>query len=254
MGLRRLLKNYFYKKKFDITSKKNIGERIERQSILITGANSGIGHELTKKFLSLNNFVLATYNKDCENLNKLSNNNLQICQCDQSKIENIDVIINLIKNKPVNIIINNAGVWGGKNQNFNQIDYDNFVSASNINAISILKFAEVVLKYSKRHSLKSILNISSQYGSTENNTTGRDYVYKGTKSMMNSFSKNLSIDLKRDYGVNVISICPGKVRTKINPGGILDPQNVTLNIIDILDNAETLNGKFINLNKNILTW
>ena len=71
---------------------------------------------------------------------------------------------------------------------------------------------------------------------------------------MNSFSKNLSIDLKRDYGVNVISICPGKVRTKINPGGILDPQNVTLNIIDILDNAETLNGKFINLNKNILTW
>ena len=95
MGLRRLLKNYLYKKKFDITSKRNIGERIERQSILITGANSGIGYELTKKFLSLNNFVLATYNKDCENLNKLSNNNLQICQCDQSKIENISMLLSI---------------------------------------------------------------------------------------------------------------------------------------------------------------
>jgi len=52
----------------------------------------------------------------------------------------------------------------------------------------------------------------------------------------------------------VISICPGNVRTKINPGGILDPQNVALNIIDILNNAEKLNGKFINLNKSILTW
>ncbi len=189
MGLRRLFKNYLYKKKFDITSKKNIGEKIKKQSILITGANSGIGYELTKKFLRLNNFVLATYNKDSENLKKLPHNNLQICQCDQSKIENIDAIINLIKDKPINIIINNAGVWGGKNQNFNQIDYGNFVYASNINAISILKFAEVVLKYSKKNSLKSILNINSQYASTEHNTTGRDYVYKGTKSMMNSFSK-----------------------------------------------------------------
>ena len=73
MGLRRLLKNYFYKKKFDITSKKNIGERIERQSILITGANSGIGFALTKKLLDLNNKVFATYREDFLNLQNYLN-------------------------------------------------------------------------------------------------------------------------------------------------------------------------------------
>jgi len=151
-------------------------------------------------------------------------------------------------------LINNAGTWGGKNQNFNEIDYENFLKASNINAISILRLSETVLKYSKKDSLDSILNISSQFGSIEHNTSGTNYVYRGTKSMMNSFSKNLSIDLKRDYGVNVISICPGNVKTKMNPGGILNPKNIALNIIDILENSESYNGKFIDLNKNELTW
>ena len=254
MGLRRLFKNYLYKKKFDISSKKNIGSKLKQKSILITGANSGIGYALTEKFLQLNHFVLATYNNKNENLIKLGGKNLKICQCDQSKIENIDFLINHIKNKPINILINNAGTWGGKNQNFNEIDYENFLKASNINAISILRLSETVLKYSKKDSLDSILNISSQFGSIEDNTSGANYVYRGTKSMMNSFSKNLSIDLKRDYGVNVISICPGNVKTKMNPGGILNPKNIALNIIDILENSESYNGKFIDLNKNELTW
>ena len=111
------------------------------------------------------------------------------------------------------------------------------------------------MKYSKKNSLNTILNISTLYSSTEHNSTGRNYVYKGTKSLMNSFSKNLSIDLKKDYNVNVFSICPGSVKTKLNPKGILNPEKIALSIINILENSnEELNGKFIDLNKNILTW
>lgn len=254
MGLRRLFKNYLYRKKFDISSKEKIGLTLKKQVILITGANSGIGYSLTKKLLKMGNIVLATFNNNKENLLKLGDNNLIICKCDLSNIENIENLKNHIKDKSINIIINNAGIWGGEKQNFNQLDYENFVISSNINAISILKISEIVLKYSKKNSLKSILNISSQYSSIEHNTTGRDYVYKGTKSMMNAFSKNLSIDLKRDFGVNVFSVCPGSVKTKINPAGILNPENVALKLVDILENADSLNGKFIDLNKKELTW
>ena len=73
--------------------------------------------------------------------------------------------------------------------------------------------------------------------------------------MMNSFSKNLSIDLKNDYGVNVITVCPGSVKTKLNPNGILDPSTVAINIINILENSsDKHNGKFIELNENYLNW
>ena len=254
MGLRKLLKRYLYRRKFSISDSKNSINNIKNQNIIITGANSGIGLALTKKLLELNNVIIATFNKTNDNLLKLKSDNLKIYQCDQSQLDNIDKLTDCVKNIPINIIINNAGVWGGENQNFNKIDYENFLKASNINAISILKLSELVLKHSTSRTLKSILNISSLYSSTEQNISGRDYVYKGTKSMMNSFSKNLSIDLNRDYGVSVFSICPGSVKTKLNPGGILEPKIAALNIINILEDANKLNGKFIDLNKNELGW
>jgi len=252
MGLRRLIKNYIYRKKFDVH--KSVELKIKNKNILITGANSGIGLALTKKFLDLDNGVIATYNESKDNLLKIKNDDLKICQCDQSIIENINKLKEYIVNTPINIIINNAGTWGGKNQIFNNIDYKNFARAININAISILKLSELVLECSKKNSLNTILNISTLYSSIEHNSTGKNYVYKGTKSMMNAFSKNLSIDLKREFGVNVFSVCPGSVKTKINPGGILNPENVAINLIDILENADSLNGKFVDLNKKELTW
>jgi len=254
MGLRRLFKNHIYKRKFNISESKVDLNKIKNQNVIITGANSGIGLALVEKFIQLDNKVFATYNKTNDNLLKLKCDKLEICQCDQSQLNNIDKLKDHIKNIPINIIINNAGIWGGVNQNFNKIDYKNFLVASNINAISILKLSELILNHSTKNTLRSILNISSLYGSTEHNTTGRDYVYKGTKSMMNSFSKNMSIDLKRDYNVNVFSICPGSVKTKLNPGGILEPKVAALNIINILGNADKYNGKFIDLNRNELTW
>ncbi len=253
MGLRRFFKNYIYKKKFKITNSEteNI---INNQSILITGANSGIGLALTKKFLEFNNKVIATFKQNNDNLLKLDNKNLSLCKCDQSNLQNIDNLIKYVKDTPINVVINNAGIWGGERQNFNNLNYKDFISASNINAISIIKICEIVLKYSEKKSLNSVINITSLYGSTDHNTTGRDYIYKGTKSMMNSFSKNLSIDLKKSHGVNVFSICPGSVKTKLNPGGVLNPEIVALNIINTLKNSNSLNGKFIDLNKNELAW
>ena len=132
MGLRRLIKNYIYKKKFYISENKTLPEKINNQRILITGANSGIGLALTKKFLDFNNTVIATFNKNNENLLKLKNDNLEICQCDQGDIKNIEKLKEYIKKVPVNIIVNNAGVWGGINQNLNNIDYKNFIKAINI--------------------------------------------------------------------------------------------------------------------------
>ena len=255
MGLRRLIKNFIYRKKFAPSKNKKITNHIENQVILVTGANSGIGLALTKKFLDLKNTVIATYNLNNENFLKLKCKNLKIYQCDQSDIKNLDKLEDYIKNISINIIINNAGVWGGKNQNFNNINYENFFKAININALSILRLSEIVLKCSSKINLNSIINISTLYSSTDHNTTGKNYIYKSTKNMMNSFSKNLSIDLKNDYGVNVITVCPGSVKTKLNPNGILDPSTVAINIINILENSsDKHNGKFIDLNENYLNW
>lgn len=253
MGLRRFIKNYRYKNKFKVSE--IIEKKIKNQNFLITGANSGIGLALTTRLLSLNNKIFATFNQNNENLLKLRNNNLKIIQCDQSEIENIEKLKKFLRNEKINIIINNAATWGGNEQGYNNTNYENFHRAINVNALSILKLSEVVLKYASKDCLNSIVNISSLYTSIERNKTGKDYIYKGSKSLMNSISKNLSIDLKKDYGINVFSICPGNVKTKLNPLGILDPKIVALNIINILESSNgNYNGKFIDLNKDDLAW
>ena len=71
---------------------------------------------------------------------------------------------------------------------------------------------------------------------------------------MNSFSKNLSIDLKNNYGINVFSVDPGQVKTKMNPYGPLATDQVALKIINLLKFGNELHGKFVDLNKNMLTW
>ena len=50
MGIRRIIKNYIYREKFKI-KEKEVKDNLKKQSILVTGANSGIGLALTKKFL-----------------------------------------------------------------------------------------------------------------------------------------------------------------------------------------------------------
>ena len=70
MGLRRIIKNYLYRDKFKI-KQNEVKDNLEKQNIFITGANSGIGFALVKKFVEFDNKVLATYNQNDDNLIEL---------------------------------------------------------------------------------------------------------------------------------------------------------------------------------------
>ncbi len=90
MGLRKKIRKYLYTRKFN--NKKILNPNYSGKNIFITGANSGIGLELTKKFLNLNNKVFVTYRNNSENLDKINSKNLTLIKCDQknlSEIENI---------------------------------------------------------------------------------------------------------------------------------------------------------------------
>ena len=168
MGLRRLIKNFFYKLKYK--NKKVIIKNIKGKSILITGANSGIGLALVKELLLHNNILYATYNSNDENLDKIKNSNLKVIRCNNENFEDLENLKRYILNLPINIIINNAAVWGQQNQNIiEDINCDNLISTLKINSISIIVIINVILKYCKKNCLETIVNISSGSGSIKNN-------------------------------------------------------------------------------------
>ena len=251
MGLRTFIKHFSYKYKYRI---RNYDNSIQK-SYFITGANSGIGFALTKKLLENNNLVFATYRERCDKLLSIKNKNLKIISCNQECLDEINNIKDFINNIPINILINNTGIWGSQNQDLEDLDYKMFEKTLRINALSSLKFTEVILKNSRKNSFKTIINISSSGGSIKNNNEGNAIIYRVSKTALNSITKNMSLYLKKKYNICCFAIDPGNVKTNLNPKGILDADTCANHIINIINQFnEDLNGKFIDLLNKEIPW
>lgn len=232
--------NNYFQKKFILKNKK----------IIITGSNSGIGLELTKKLI-LDNNILAIVHKDFNEVKKFENEKLIIFQENFEK-NNFEKKLEeeIIKFKP-NIIVNCAASFGPERQNINDIEVLKFNELLNINFFAPMKIIQIGLLSGY---LEQIANITSEMGSIKLNNHGGYYYYRISKTMLNSFSKNLSIELK-NKNINVFSIHPGSVKTKMNSGGLISAEYSSQKIINILyENSSNYSGKLININKKVLQW
>lgn len=249
MGLRKIIKKKLYNLKFN----KKLNLKLADKIVLITGASSGIGYGICENLIK-NNKVIAVYNNSIENLKKLNNKNLDIVKCDLSDLENYQNIEEKIKKYNIDIIINSAGQFGTSNQAINNIDFENFSKIIKINSLSILKIIQLFETNHKLKFLQNIINISSDGGSIELNDQGNAYIYRTSKSALNSISKNLSIDLKKNYGISVITLDPGNVKTNMNGKGFLDASKCGRYIVDIICDKNDYNGVFMNILRNKIPW
>jgi short-subunit dehydrogenase len=246
MGFKKTLKrkiskiNNFFIKKYNISN----------NNIIITGANSGIGFELVKNLHRENN-ILAFVNDSDQNLKNLSNKKIVISKCDFSNLEVLNNKLNLLKSFEPTIIINCAATFGSENQNYDNL---NILEYNKIININVLAPFSIIQKALTCNSLQQIINISSQMGSITLNTGGNYYLYRCSKTLLNSLSKNLSIDLM-SRKINVICVHPGDIKTKMNNAGTYAAEVSAQKIINIISEKNfSFNGKFINIDKEILQW
>ena len=250
MGLRRFLKTYLYKNKF---KKRNYSINLKNKNILITGSNSGIGFALTKILLEENNTVYAIVRLDTSNLDNIRNNNLNKINCDLKDVKNFVEIEKKIGNANIDVIFNCAGVYGGtyEEQSVEKLSIEKFKDVLMVNALSVLKIIQIILKKSKP---ETVVNISSDAGSINLNNGGDHYFYRISKSTMNAITKNLSIDLSNKIGTTVFSVDPGNVSTNMNPKGIISSEECAKLILDLTSKKKEFNGKFVNLLGQEIPW
>ena len=92
-------------------------------------------------------------------------------------------------------------------------------------------------------------------GSIQDNTLGREYGYRMSKSAFNSAVKSLAVDLK-GYGVSVGVLYPGMVRTRINlmSKGLL-PEEAVGNLLNRIEQLSLENsGTFWHADGSVLPW
>ena len=228
-------------------------------NVLITGANRGLGLGFVKNYLGKNVNVVSTTrdikgSKELLALKEIFRDKLEIFELDLIKESAGETIANLIGDRPIDILINNAGV-GSTNQHFEAVSPKPWLEVLKVNLIAPLMITQSIINNVKKGSDKKIYFLSSQLGSIGDNASGGMYIYRSSKTGLNQVVKSLSIDLK-PQGITVVSLHPGWVKTDMG-GKIADLETKTsvfalLKVIEKLKFEDT--GKFFNYDGSKLNW
>lgn len=246
------------------------------RSVLITGCNRGIGLELVKQYLKLDNpptHLLATYRdpSSSEELLALAKGNerLQALQFDVAKRDTYSDFVNQVSGivgpeKGLNLLINNAGFMA-ENRDLNSITAEEMIESYEVNCIAPLFLTREFLPLLKAainpekpkfciDQAASIL-MSTAVASIAENTGGSLYPYRASKAGLNMVMKSLSVDLK-DTGILIMSMHPGWVKTRMGgPNALIDTETCCSTMIDTLNQlSEKDHGSFLRYNNTPIPW
>lgn len=184
------------------------------QTVVISGASSGIGAEIARRF-SRENYSLLLLGRDEGKLRKVQQEckteYVQILAFDLSNISHHKIeILNKLSEMPTpSILINNAGVFyqGSFTETSDQVWNQQF----QINLLSAVQLTKIVWPYFLENKKGSVLNISSSLGVRPTSVTG---AYSAVKAAMINWTQSLAQEGGAN-GIRVNCICPGIVDTPI---------------------------------------
>ena len=218
-------------------------------TVVITGANRGIGLELATQLKASGERVIALCRTTSSKLNALEIEVIEgvdVRQPDQALIG-----LRSLGVSRVDLLINNAGIL--KNETLGAIDYEQMIEQFEINTLGPLRVTETLLPLLIRGS--KVAHITSRMGSIEDNTSGGRYGYRVSKAALNMASVSLAHDLK-DQGISVCVLHPGFVRTDMTGlNGLIDTDESARGLIARI-RALTLEetGGFWHSNGERLPW
>ena len=182
-------------------------------TLLITGANRGLGLEFCRQYAAEGWQVLACC-RNPETATELANMpNVRVFSLDVADFAQIDKLAAQLQDTAIDVLINNAGIYGDSDKHrFGQLDYAAWMQTLTINTQAPVKMAEAFLPALNRGHKKLVVSISSLMGSIADNSSGGSLLYRSSKAALNAAMKSLAIDLE-GQGIGVLVLHPGWVKT-----------------------------------------
>ena len=216
------------------------------KTILITGANRGIGLELLKESISKNFSVIGTFrNKQkSQELLKINSNNVKLFEMDVVDEKSISKVSNNIKH-PLDYLICNAGINNGYGTLFDEDhSHEKMLEVLNVNVLGCIL---TIRNFSKHLNTNAkIILISSIMGVQEHNGSNAT-IYRASKAAVNNVMVSISEEFKSKK-ITVSSFHPGWVRTDMGgPNATLSTKESASSLIKNFENLTFENtGKFFN--------
>jgi NAD(P)-dependent dehydrogenase (short-subunit alcohol dehydrogenase family) len=231
------------------------------KTVLITGANRGIGLELTRKFVGSGDYHVIACCRDRDmavDLNALAEmqepGRLDIYPLDVTNAASIAALASLLNGQKIDILVNNAGVYLDKGKGLLDADFDDWLQSFNINSVSPFRMIKALYSNLKSAPNAKVLTISSQMGALARNVGGA-YAYCASKAAVNKGMQGLAVDLKSE-GITLAVAHPGWVQTDMGGGSAdITPQESAAGLFDVIQNMSLdKTGTFYKWNGEIHPW
>ncbi len=226
------------------------------KTILITGANRGIGLAMTQHLLDAGDRVIATCRDPEEAERSLpSQERLRWVQLDVTEPKSVLALAEELEEEAVDVLINNAGTYGPRGLPLGEVEPEPWVTVFRTNTIGPLLVTQALLPALRRGKDRKIAIISSKVGSIEDNGSGGSYLYRSSKAAVNQVMKSMSVDLADD-GFVVLSLHPGWVRTRMGgPNGLIDEETSARGLLKVITEATPeQSGHFFNYDRTEIPW
>jgi NAD(P)-dependent dehydrogenase (short-subunit alcohol dehydrogenase family) len=246
-------------------------------TVLITGANSGLGLELAKQYAAKGWTVVATHRRSeiPESLAAVvaEHPNVRVERMDVASIEEIEALAAKLEGVPIDVLINNAGVYAdrsvcqgdeacrgeGRTQSFGNMDYELFDTIMAVNVRGPLVVSENFIDNVRASGQKKIVAISSTNGSVSQPLGGSGAIsYRASKAALNRAFQLVAVHEKPE-GVIVLLLHPGAVLTErqanLDFPGMIEMEPSVRGMIDVIEKATLADtGRFIQYDGTTAPW
>jgi NAD(P)-dependent dehydrogenase (short-subunit alcohol dehydrogenase family) len=220
---------------------------------VITGASRGIGRELVRQLLERGAEVHACMRDPASG--PPAQPKLHVHRLDVTDDAAVAALARELGDTAIDLVINNAGVYGGPQQSVRSVDFADAMRTFDTNALGALRVSLALLPHLRRGSAKKLVHVTSGMGSISDNSSGGFYAYRMSKAALNMMARGLAVDLRAE-GIISFVINPGWVQTDM--GGASAPTKVgdsVRGILRAIDGATLADsGEFLNWRGGRYAW
>ncbi|HIS30826.1 MAG TPA: SDR family NAD(P)-dependent oxidoreductase [Candidatus Limivivens intestinipullorum] len=253
-----------------------------RRTVVVTGADSGLGFELVKQYTERGDRVFAgKYRENWHRLEKLKEqypDRLDIVELDVSNEKSVDKAAEFIleRTKGIDILINNAAVWlehGAGTILDGKLDFEAIMAQININALGALRVTQALIHAVLNSFDQLVVNVSSEAASMQECSKDSQFGYCMSKAALNMASC-IVLNGIRKAGGSVMNLHPGWMQSVIGespdpdapfveparPGTVkfyTTPEITAKGFLRILDEPERFSGHmpgFVNYRGDRMNW
>ena len=219
------------------------------KTVLVTGANRGIGLELCRCFRARGDAVIGVCRTSSPELSAIGART--IANVDVTDVSSIDALFRALEGTRIDVLVHNAGIL--RSESLGTISYESVREQLETNAVAPLRLTERLVPLLSPGS--KIALMTSRMGSIADNTSGSMYGYRMSKAALNMAGASLAHDLK-SRGIAVVILHPGYVRTEMTGGhGNVDPREAAAQLVTRIDELDlATSGRFVHASGEALPW